>query len=254
MLLSYKTAQPQKLPKEHEGRSEAELNTIGFVICPPKPETIPGQKLRWENNQWTIQDPNESELAIQWQSVRNHRNDLLAESDVYVVKAKENNEPVDVGVIYYREILRNITEQDNPFNIDWPEQPTYIKGRWVKELNLPTTDAVNQERDRRINSGFIWDGNKFQSNQDSRENMAGAATSAIGYMSAGGNPTTLYWASETEPFGWIAESNDIIPLSATAVVALANAAMAHKKRAIFVARELKNMNPIPNDFKDDKYW
>ena len=43
MLVSYKTAQPQKLPKEHEGKSEAELNELGFVICPEKPEITPGQ-------------------------------------------------------------------------------------------------------------------------------------------------------------------------------------------------------------------
>jgi hypothetical protein len=254
MLVSYKTAQPQKLPKEHEGKSEAELNIIGFVICPPKPETIPGQTLWWENNDWVIKEPTEGELAIQWQSVRNRRNNLLAESDVYIVKAKENNELADVGVIYYRKTLRNITEQDNPFAIDWPEQPVYIDGRWVKELITPTIDSVNQERDRRINSGFVWNGNKFQSDKDSRENMAGAATSAIGYMAAGGDPTSLYWASETEPFGWIAENNDIIPLSAIEVVDMANTAMAHKKRAIFMARELKNMDAIPDNFKDDKYW
>lgn len=67
MLVSYKSAQPQKLPKEHEGKPEQELNELGFVICPEPPQIIPGQKLWWENNTWTIKEPNESEIAIQWQ-------------------------------------------------------------------------------------------------------------------------------------------------------------------------------------------
>jgi hypothetical protein len=126
MLVSYKTAQPQKLPKEHEGKSEAELNAIGFVVCPEKPEMTPGQKLWWENSAWVIQEPNEAELAIQWQSIKTESERLLFESDYKVIKAYEAQIPVEPEWILYRQALRDIynnVNDINPFAVEWPNRP-----------------------------------------------------------------------------------------------------------------------------------
>jgi hypothetical protein len=126
MLVSYKTAQPQNLPKEYESFTEEQLNVLGFVICPEKPEIIPGQKLWWENNQWTMQEPNESELAIQWQAVKTQAERLLFESDYKVLKAYESQTPVDPGWITYRQELRDIynnVNNINPFAVIWPNKP-----------------------------------------------------------------------------------------------------------------------------------
>jgi hypothetical protein len=126
MLVSYKTAQPQKLPIEHVGKSEQELNVLGFVICTVKPSFIPGQKLWWENNQWTIQDPNESELAIQWQKIKTESEKHLAETDYKVIKAYELQVPVSPEWVEYRQALRDIYNNVaglNPFAVDWPQKP-----------------------------------------------------------------------------------------------------------------------------------
>ena len=126
MLVSYKTAQPQKLPKEHEGKSEAELNNLGFVICSPKPEIISGQTLWWENNQWVVKEPTEGELSIQWQSVKTQTEKLLFESDYKVLKAYETQTPVASEWVVYRQSLRDIynnVENINPFDVSWPIRP-----------------------------------------------------------------------------------------------------------------------------------
>lgn len=42
--------------------------------------------------------------------LRNRRNQLLNETDFYVIKAKENNEEVPANVKTYRQELRDLTE------------------------------------------------------------------------------------------------------------------------------------------------
>ena len=42
--------------------------------------------------------------------LRNIRNDMLAKTDWYVTKAKENNEEVPVNVKQYRQALRDLTK------------------------------------------------------------------------------------------------------------------------------------------------
>jgi hypothetical protein len=124
MLVSYKTAQPQKLPIEHTGKSEQELSVLEFVICPVKPSYIPGQKLWWENNQWTIQDPNESELEIQWQKIKTEAQKRLSDSDYKIIKLYELKADVPVVLFNYRQALRDIYNNINvinPFSPNWPQ-------------------------------------------------------------------------------------------------------------------------------------
>ena len=92
--------------------------------APPAPVTAPGEKLEWDGAQWSVREPSEAEVAIQWASVRAHRNELLTESDVFVVRAYENGEPVPQDTIDYRQALRDVTKQANPFAIAWPVPPT----------------------------------------------------------------------------------------------------------------------------------
>jgi hypothetical protein len=126
MLVSYMSAQPQKLPTKYEGMTETELNAAGFVICPDKPDVVPGQTLWWENNQWTVREPTDSELAIQWQAVKNQAERYLSETDYKVLKAYESQNLVDPQWIAYRQSLRDIynnVDSINPFAVEWPEKP-----------------------------------------------------------------------------------------------------------------------------------
>lgn len=130
---------------------------------------------------------------------------------------------------------------------------------WLKELSLEysettkqylkkigeinyraVADLVNVERDKRINSGFEFNGVRFQSRADDRENIKGAV------MIAMYDPT---YSSD-----WIAEDNSTVRMDAATLFAFGRAAAEHKQHLIFKARQIKDMSPIPEDFTDDKWW
>ena len=117
-LYSYKGAFPYPLP---EDMSHYDIND--FRLAPPAPTLTPGQVLGWDQTNWTVRDANEAEIEIQWAAVRIQRDTLLSGSDVFVVRAYENGEPVPQDTIDYRQALRDVTTQPNPFAIQWPVQP-----------------------------------------------------------------------------------------------------------------------------------
>lgn len=76
---------------------------------------------------WVQTDASESEInqrIIQkWAEIREHRSELLKECDWVVL----SDSPITGSVLdswkNYRQGLRDITSQTNPFNIIWPAQP-----------------------------------------------------------------------------------------------------------------------------------
>jgi hypothetical protein len=65
----------------------------------------------------------EESKAQQWVLVRSIRDQMLAESDWVVTKAVELGVPVDSQWVAYRQSLRDITLQADPFFILWPDSP-----------------------------------------------------------------------------------------------------------------------------------
>lgn len=117
-LYSYKGAYPYPLPQDM-----SQYDIRDFYLAPSQPMLLPGQVLDWNLPDWVVRDPNEAELQIQWAAVRERRNALLAQSDVFVVRTYERGEPVSAETIAYRQALRDITTQPNPFAINWPAPP-----------------------------------------------------------------------------------------------------------------------------------
>jgi hypothetical protein len=74
---------------------------------------------------WIIVNATESEinyrLENQWQEIRLIRNELLKESD-WTQLSDVSQTIKDLWTVYRQE-LRNITNQQNPFNIEWPIKP-----------------------------------------------------------------------------------------------------------------------------------
>lgn len=123
------------------------------------------------------------------------------------------------------------------------------------EAIVPTSADVDAERDRRIESDFTFGGVAYQSRKDDRENIAGAATAALGALMAGAQPGDLRWHGGSTDFAWIAADNTETPMDAQTMFAFGQAAMAHKQAHIFAARALKDMDPIPTDFAtNEAYW
>lgn len=119
VLYSYKGAYPYPLPKDM-----SKYDIQDFYLAGEKPELTAGQILEWDQTAWVVRAANEAENQIQWAAVRTKRDALLSTSDVYVVRAYEKGEPVTEDVVQYRQSLRDITKQANPFDIIWPSLPT----------------------------------------------------------------------------------------------------------------------------------
>lgn len=114
---------------------------------------------------------------------------------------------------------------------------------------------VDVERDRRIAAGFVFQGITYQSRPEDRENIAGAATAALGAIIAGKLSGDLRWADPDKDFIWIAADNSEHPMDAQTTYALGQQAMAMKSACIFAGRALKDMSPIPTDYATNpSYW
>lgn len=126
-------------------------------------------------------------------------------------------------------------------------------------VELPVTAPelfakIDAERDRRIDAGVEFAGVHFQSRATDRENIAGAAQLGFMAMVAGAQPGDLRWSSPDQDFAWIATDNSLVPMDAQTVVAFGKAAAERKQTLIFAARMLKDMESIPSDYTEDKWW
>jgi hypothetical protein len=75
---------------------------------------------------WILEDITENEIQnkieYKWSEIRNLRNELLIECDWTVLPDSPIGEKVNEWIVYRQE-LRNVTNQANPFFISWPTQP-----------------------------------------------------------------------------------------------------------------------------------
>lgn len=65
----------------------------------------------------------QSEIDMRWAAVRADRNSFLAATDWWVTKAAETGSLITPEQQAYRQALRDITLQEDPFNIVWPTEP-----------------------------------------------------------------------------------------------------------------------------------
>lgn len=115
---------------------------------------------------------------------------------------------------------------------------------------------IDSERDRRIASGFIFDVHAYQTESASdRENILGAlGTSLAATTVDGAQPGDLRWFDPDFDFFWIAADDTRVPMDAQTCLAFARAAVSRKSLLVIAGNSIKQMNPIPQDYMDDKYW
>lgn len=118
-LYSYKGAFPYPLPSDM-----SQYRIEDFTLAPTKPDLLPGQVLEWNSTEWIVRGPTEPETSIQWQVIRDRRLELLKASDIAVIRSVEDNIPVSDDIKTYRQLLRDVTQQPDPFNITWPVSPS----------------------------------------------------------------------------------------------------------------------------------
>jgi len=122
----------------------------------------------------------------------------------------------------------------------------------------PTKDDVNAERDRRTEAGipFTVRGQMhvFDFNQMGKDNVTGAATLAKFAILKGAQPGDYRWANPEVDFTWITQANEKVQMDAHETSALGDVAAGWTTKHIYIARAIKDMDPIPADYTDDKYW
>lgn len=64
-----------------------------------------------------------ADAAAAWAGIRYTRDSMLAASDWIVTRAIERGEPMPAAWSTYRQALRDITLQPDPFNLSWPVPP-----------------------------------------------------------------------------------------------------------------------------------
>lgn len=86
---------------------------LAYPPCPQGPANFDFTEMKW------VED---TDLA--WELVRLERDQRIKGSDWLVTKAVELGEPMPAGWAAYRQALRDITQQSDPNNINWPVEPT----------------------------------------------------------------------------------------------------------------------------------
>ena len=75
--------------------------------------------------EWALANNTGRNLSVEkaWAAVRAERDRLLTATDWRLLRAAETGVPVEVEWLEYRQALRDITDQSDPFNIVWPVAP-----------------------------------------------------------------------------------------------------------------------------------
>lgn len=83
---------------------------------------------------WTIQnktfatteeetEANNLHISLQWQKIRGDRDHRLSATDWEIAKHAEKGTTIPESLKTYRQALRDITKQSDPFDITWPDKP-----------------------------------------------------------------------------------------------------------------------------------
>src|SRR6056300_1624450 len=118
-LYSYKGSWPTRLPnrlKFEDGFTKTDKTTFtaediaaaGWIEVEDPPVVNYPNKLEWDGENWSVREPNASEIAFKWQEIRNECTRKLAETDYKVIKAMESGQELDPVMTQYRQELRDL--------------------------------------------------------------------------------------------------------------------------------------------------
>ena len=129
----------------------------------------------------------------------------------------------------------------------------WINGEMIDSLP-PKAEDVQLERNTRM-SVLTFNGKEYDIMGQSLNNVMGAGTLALAAIMNGAQPNDLRWSDANTDFQWIANDNSFVPMDAQTTWAFATAAAEWRKKMIYAARALKDMDPIPMDFaSNNSYW
>lgn len=124
------------------------------------------------------------------------------------------------------------------------------RGEVIYSPSGPDAWMINDERDRRLDGGFVYSDRSFEFS-DAIAEFAVVAQTAI---AAGAELGDTFWHGSKEPFRWITTDNQQHEMDAHTFLAFAMTAAMARYRIMHAARRLKDMEPTPEDYEDDGYW
>lgn len=116
---------PFVAPDGYELVQQTQFPSIDYTqnVIEGQPSKVDGV---WTQN-WVVTDATPEQLATrteqEWKVVRGQRNFLLAECDWTQLPDAPLTNVQTANYAIYRQSLRDITNQENPFEIVWPEKP-----------------------------------------------------------------------------------------------------------------------------------
>lgn len=115
---------------------------------------------------------------------------------------------------------------------------------------------VDREMTQRVSYGFVYGGKAYVTETQSQMNdILGKMGDAIAYITIDqGDLTSLRWSDSRYDFAWSAADGTEVPMTAPECLAFTRAAVRRKEALVGAALAIKAMNPIPQDYRDDKYW
>ena len=145
-LYSHKQNYPSVLPfriRLSNGRTRTEPETFtaeeladaGYIAAPNPPQTQEFENLTWTGTEWAVIKLSQQQidlilanrLATKWQEVRELRNKKITEVEWRIARHQSEQRlgiPLTESSIQhidtYIQALRNITNQQDPDNIQWP--------------------------------------------------------------------------------------------------------------------------------------
>jgi hypothetical protein len=154
--------------------------------------------------------------------------------------------------------VANKPEVDNTKVVEWSSGlfEWVTRDKTEEELKAESEfrrSKINNHRDSRISYGFYFEDKVYDSRPEDQKRISGAAQLAFMAIVAGAQPGDYMWAG-ADPFGWIAQDNTVVLMDAQTVVEFGKAAAEWERKHIFAARNLKNMETVPENYKDDQWW
>ena len=130
MKLLYEIASGNVLARYADAPLDAQLAALTFsepaepsaghaLIIVPDSVAIPQAVIRYADGEFIV---DQDAVAQQWRNVKEGRNQQLSNSD-WICSVSDYAHPKKDAYVVYRQALRDITKQANPFALVWPQVP-----------------------------------------------------------------------------------------------------------------------------------
>ena len=147
-IYSFNGEYPQALPERirlSNGQTRSDSSTFtaeeiadaGYVAVVEPSYDPTTHTLNWDGTNLTSRLYNDAEIAAKWAEIRATRDDVLSQVDIMhgvtigadTYKAAETTVGLPDDQKAAKQALRDVTNQDNPFDISWPQADVF---QWLE--------------------------------------------------------------------------------------------------------------------------